>query len=242
MGLEYLGVQFLETKLADVPGAFSGYGAIFGNFDANDDVIRSGAFTRTLKEWEADRGKLPPMLLQHGGGFFGGSAEDMLPVGQWTSMEENKKGLKVEGQLFALNTEKGQYIYEGLQSGVLDGLSIGFETKEFISGTKPGEPNRTLTDIELWEVSIVTFPANLDARVGAVKNLSIDELRELEGVLRDGGLSRRDGLKAISAFKRWFQRDAEAPDSEPCDEVSSDLIDAANELAAKFVKDSLHRK
>jgi HK97 family phage prohead protease len=159
-------------------GTFAGYGAVFGNIDSYGDVIEKGAFKDTLRDWEG-KGKWPPMLLQHGGGMFGGGADDMLPVGKWIKMEENSKGLKVEGQLFAMQTERGQYIYEGLKAGSLDGLSIGFEVKESVSGTKPGEPRRTLTAIDLWELSIVTFPANDKARVGNVKAAEIDELMNL---------------------------------------------------------------
>ena len=195
-----LDVTFSEIKLAEdstKAGVFSGYGAVFGNVDSYGDVIEKGAFKTSLREWE-EKGKLPPMLLQHGGGMFGGGAEDMLPVGKWLSMEENTKGLKVEGQLFALATEKGQYIQEGLKAGVLDGLSIGFRVRQATQGTKPGEPRRTLTDIDLVELSIVTFPANPKARVTAVKG-DFPTIRELEQLLvRDAGLAAAD-VKAILA-------------------------------------------
>jgi HK97 family phage prohead protease len=244
--VEYREVRLLETKLMEEPGAFSGYGAIFGNQDNLGDVIQEGAFTSTLKEWKKERGKWPPMLLQHGGGFFGGGAEDMLPVGQWVDMQENTRGLKVDGKLFAINTEKGQYIYEGLKSGVLDGLSIGFKVRQFIQGTKPTEPDRTLTDLDLWEVSIVTFPANPKARVTAVKALTVEELRDLEDVLGDRGLSRADRLKAVSVFKRWLQRDAEAPNSRPRDEVVPDedmgqLVALIERGTASYVREALRR-
>ena len=71
----------MEVKFAsDKTGVFSGYGAMFGNVDAGGDVIEKGAFKDTLREWE-DKGKYPPMLLQHGGGMFGG-ADDLLPIGK----------------------------------------------------------------------------------------------------------------------------------------------------------------
>ncbi len=112
------------------------------------------------------------MLLQHGGGMFSESPDGMLPVGKWTDMQEDAKGLKVEGKLFALNTERGQYIYEGLQSGALDGLSIGYKVREQRRGTRAEEPERTLLNIDLWEISLVTFPANDKARVSSVKAAS----------------------------------------------------------------------
>ena len=211
----------MDVKFAsDKTGVFSGYGAIFGNVDSYGDVIEKGAFKDTLRAWE-DKGKYPPMLLQHGGGFFGGGAEDLLPVGKWTSMEENSKGLKVEGELFALNTEKGQYLYEGLKSGSLDGLSIGYRVKKFTQGTKPNEPRRRLEAIDLMELSIVTFPANDKARVGNVK--SEFDPRELEAMLREASLSRSDAVKAVATFRKWLQRDAEAPATSPRDEGEADI-------------------
>jgi hypothetical protein len=126
-------------------------------------------------------------------------------------MEENSKGLKVEGHLFATNTDRGQYIMAGLKEGVLDGLSIGFRVRKQTVGTKPGEPARTLTDIDLGEVSLVTFPANPKARVSTVKSLTADELRDLEAILRDEGLSHKDCRRAVSAFKAYLLRDVGAP-------------------------------
>lgn len=165
----------IEFKFAeDSPaGVISGYGSIFGNVDSYGDVVEKGAFKETLREWE-DKGKYPPMLLQHGGGFFGGDAMSGVPIGVWTSMEENNKGLKVEGKLLAMETDDAKRVYEAVKAGALDGLSIGYEAREFTNGTKPGEPRRKLTNIDLWELSIVTFPANGRARISDVKAASED--------------------------------------------------------------------
>lgn len=201
----------MEVKFAsDKSGVFTGYGAVTGNKDAGGDVIEKGAFRDTLREWQ-DKGKFPPMLLQHGGGFLGG-AMDMLPVGKYTDMEENSKGLKLDGELFALNTERGQYIYEGLKSRALDGLSIGYRVKEFVMGTKPTEPRRTIKSLDLVEVSIVTFPMNDKARVGAIK--SIKTIREFEDFLRDVGGYSHAAAKAIAAggFKAAEPRDEDEAD------------------------------
>jgi uncharacterized protein len=207
----------IEIKLASddfdaKTGEFAGYGAVFGNIDSYGDVIARGAFKTTLREWE-ERGKLPPMLLQHGGGFFGGSADDMLPVGQWLEMEENSRGLKVKGKLFAMGTERGQYIYEGMKSGALDGLSIGFRVKKFTMGTKPTEPSRTLEEIDLMEVSIVTFPANGKARVSAVKSYDARFWRGLEGRLMsdpDLSLSNAKAVSAVAIIKKHLREEGEA--------------------------------
>jgi HK97 family phage prohead protease len=205
-----------EFKFSDdsgqTKGAFSGYGAIFGNVDSYGDVIERGAFKNTLRSWE-DKGKLPPMLLQHGMGMWGGGAEDLLPVGKWVSMEENSKGLKVEGELFAVDTEKGRYIYEGLKAGVLDGLSIGYRAVKARNGVKPSDPRRFLEELDLNELSIVTFPANDKSRVGAVKAAEqVKTIREFEDFLRDVGGFSHAAAKAIAA--RGFK----AQQSEPRDE------------------------
>lgn len=215
----------------DKQGAFSGYGAMFGNVDSYGDVIEKGAFKDTLRAWE-DKGKYPPMLLQHGGGMFGGTADDLLPVGKWTSMEENSRGLKVEGELFALNTERGQYIYEGLKAGALDGLSIGYKTIKFRNGSKASDPRRYLEKLDLMELSIVTFPANDKARVGAVKN-EFDP-RELEAALRDATLSRSDAVKAVAVFRKFLQREAEDPATSPRDEGEAELAAIIRSNIAKL--------
>jgi HK97 family phage prohead protease len=247
MRIERRKLSLPDVKLdvePDESGIFSGYGAYFGNEDAYSDVIERGAFKDTIKEWKGRR-KWPPMLLQHGGGMFSESPDGMLPVGQWTHMEEDSKGLKVEGKLFALNTERGQYIYEGLRSGALDGLSIGYKVREQRRGTRAGEPERTLLNIDLWEVSIVTFPANDKARITGVKTLTADQSRHLESILGERGLSRRDRAIAVSAFKNWLQRDAEAPGSTlreeavPGDMGSADAALAADQLLARILSGSL---
>lgn len=231
----------LEIKLAanDIDakdGTFSGYGAVFGNVDSYGDVIQKGAFKRTLREWE-ERGKYPPMLLQHGGGFMG-NADDLLPIGKWLSMEENSKGLKVEGKLFAIGTERGQYLYEGLKSGALDGLSIGYKAVKWSTRTKPDQPKRTLEDVELMEVSVVTFPANGKARVGQVKafaDLQPEDFREIEASLRDAGLSRSDAVRAIAGFKAWSRRDVEATGDPLRDEAGAEIAALLRRNIATFV-------
>lgn len=203
----------LEFKLAESDadtktGRFSGYGSIFNNVDGGGDMIERGAFKETLAQWQA-KGKWPPMLLQHGG-FFG-SVDDALPIGKWTSMEENAKGLKVEGELYALGTERGTYVYEGLKAGTLDGLSIGYRVRSQRNGTKPDEPRRTLTALELVELSVVTFPMNDKARVSAVKAIEgLQTLSECEDYLRDAcGFSRSQAVAFVSRIKGLRPSDSE---------------------------------
>lgn len=223
-------VSTLELKFASdsQPGAFEGYASVFGNVDAYGDVIQKGAFKETLRDWRKQK-RLPPMLLQHGGGMFGGAAEDLVPIGKWEGMEEDDTGLSVRGRLINLDTERGKGVYGAMREGVLDGISIGYRAKEFALGTKPDEPRRTLKKIELVEASIVTLPANDKARVSAVKmaigsRLTSADCCEIEATLRRKGLSQKDAVRAVSGFKEWLSREAGAPDMEPREEVASAVL------------------
>jgi hypothetical protein len=204
----------LQVKFADgdqaKAGAFSGYGAVFGNVDSGGDMLVKGAFKETLREWKR-RGSAPKMLLQHGG--WGASVEDGIPVGKWTEMREDDTGLYVEGELFAMDTQKGKYIYEGLKSGALDGLSMGYIARDVAYGKKPEDPRRTLKKVDLFEVSIVTFPMNTEARIGAVKSIEeISTLSDAEAWLRDAaGLTRAQALAFVSRVKSLRPSDSERP-------------------------------
>lgn len=227
-------VDLREFKLdagdGDQVGTLEGWGAVFGNVDSYGDVIERGAFKRSLKKWQGERGKFPPMLLQHGGGFLSGGSDDMVPVGQWTHMEEKSKGLWAEGKLFGMNTDRGQYLYENLKAGELDGLSIGFSIKELRFGTSADEPARTLLDIELWELSIVTFPANDRARITEAKS----DLRQFEAYLRETHkFSRADAETAVRGLKQfdaWRSRDGSAKSPRDARQSKPD-IDGDGELS-----------
>lgn len=209
--MERIEVKF-STDDVNAKGEFAGYGAVFGNIDSYGDVIQSGAFSGTLADWKAS-GKLPPMLLQHGG--MGLTDSDQMPIGKWTKMVEDDRGLYAEGKLINLDTERGKTIYGALSEGVLDGLSIGYRVKDYSRRTKPEEPRRTLKAIDLMELSIVTFPANGKARISDVKS-DIRTIRDFEAFLRDVGGFSNGQAKAIAAsgFKA----------SEPRDEAESEIV------------------
>lgn len=207
----------IEVKFAPegvtAKGEFAGYGAVFGNIDAYGDVIAPGAFKGTLDDW-SKTGKLPPMLLQHGG--MGLTDGDQMPIGKWMKMREDDRGLYAEGKLINLDTERGKTIYGALSEGVLDGMSIGYKAKSFSLRTKPDEPRRTLKEIDLRELSIVTFPANELARISDVKSASdeIKTVRDFETFLRDVGGFSNAAAKKITAqgFKASDSRDEDEAD------------------------------
>ena len=179
-----------EIKAVNADGTVEGYGSVFGVRDNYDDVIAKGAFVQSLKDHKA-AGTMPAMLWQH---------DADKPIGVWTEMVEDEKGLRIKGQL-AMETVKGKEAHALLKMGALNGLSIGFMSKEW-SYDRETEV-RTLTAIDLWEVSLVTFPANEKARVTNVK--SADELqapKDAEKVLRDAGFSKSDATAFVSRVMR----------------------------------------
>ncbi len=145
----------LEIKALpeDEIGVFEGYGAVFGNIDSDGDIIAKGAFADSL------RLRTPKMLWQH-------NARE--PIGVFTEVKEDENGLYVKGKL--INTGRGAEAYELLKMGALDGMSVGFKTKQ--ASRDHGTGRRTIMQAELMEVSLVTFPANELATVTAVKSLN----------------------------------------------------------------------
>lgn len=178
----------LQLKATGDDGTVEGYGSVFGVRDNYDDVIASGAFLSSLSGHKA-AGTMPAMLWQHDGS---------QPIGIWTEMVEDAKGLRIKGRL-ALGTAQGKEAHELLKMGALNGLSIGFISKQWAYDRETEV--RTLTEIDLWEVSLVTFPANEKARITNVKAAdvaSVKTVRQAEKALRDAGFSD-DAAKAFVA-------------------------------------------
>jgi uncharacterized protein len=186
-----------EIKAENNKGIFTGYGSIFGNEDQGNDIMQKGAFTKSLVNRPVSKVK---MLYQH---------KTDEPIGVFTEIYEDNKGLYVKGQL-AMGTQKGREAYELLKMGALDGMSIGFRAdpeKQGYNENKRGV--RTLKEVDLMEISLVTFPMNESALIETVKG-NAKNIREWETILREaGGLSRTEakiGAKALS--ESLSQRDA----------------------------------
>jgi uncharacterized protein len=215
MKLDRLLIPFeLKTLPDGETHVFEGYGSVFDTVDSYNDTIAKGAYKGTLKEWKA-RKKLPKMLLQHGGGgFFSSNADDMVPIGKWEEMFEDDHGLFMRGRLFDIDTDRAKSTYAALKEGELDGLSIGFRTRK--SKTDEDTGIRTLTEIQLFEVSLVTFPANDPARVTDVKaEGDLPSEREFERWLqRVGGFSARETETIIAKGFRQLKRGGSMPPGE----------------------------
>ncbi|KQE74967.1 peptidase U35, partial [Acinetobacter baumannii] len=137
----------LEIKAVQEDGFFSGYGAVFGNIDWYNDVILPGAFTASIAKWRA-KNKMPPVLWNH---------NDSEPIGVYTNIYEDEKGLYVEGKLLIDDVPRAKSTHALLKAGAIDGLSIGYSTKKANQQTNGV---RELVEVDLSEISIVTQPAN----------------------------------------------------------------------------------
>lgn len=175
----------LEIKSADDAGVIEGYGSTFGGEpDSYGDVIMPGAYAESLVKHKR-AGTMPLMLWGHQSGE--------LPIGNWTDMAEDGKGLWVKGQI-DLEDPVGQRVHKAIKRKSVRGLSIGYETIEAKNDPKrPGV--RLLEKLELWEVSPVNFPANRRATVTGVKSEDgftawlagvRPQRRELERYLKEG--------------------------------------------------------
>lgn len=190
-------------------GTFEGYGSVFGNKDLGNDVIERGAFLKSLKRRKPQNVKL---LYQH---------KSDMPIGVFDEIKEDDHGLVVKGRL-ALKTQAGAEAYELLKMGALDGLSIGFRVNpKEVSYDKRGN-KRIIKEVDLMEVSLVTFPMNPQATVRSVKGEEIS-IREWENGMRDAfSLSRSEAKMAAKAVTDAFgQRDVD---------TNAELVDAIKNL------------
>ena len=144
----------VDLKSVEADGTFSGYASLFGEVDLGRDVVMPGAFRDSLAARGARGVKL---LFQH---------DPNEPIGVWLDLAEDGKGLRARGRLMPEVT-RGREVLSLMRAGALDGLSIGFRTVTGRSDPKSGV--RRLHKIDLWEISVVTFPMLPEARVSAVK-------------------------------------------------------------------------
>ena len=143
----------LQVKSLDSAGRFAGYASVFDMVDSQKDIILRGAFAETLKGRVGDI----KMLWQH---------QQDEPIGIFERMFEDTNGLYVEGKLL-LDVARAKEAYALLKEGAIGGLSIGYSPIKYRLNEKTGV--RMLSAVELWEVSLVTFPANDAAKITVVK-------------------------------------------------------------------------
>lgn len=194
-----------ELKSIDEKGVFDGYLSVFGNVDSYGDVVMPGAFAKTLAKWKAlDR--LPPVLWQHRSGE---------PLGPFLEMREDNVGLYVRGQLLVDDVPRAREARALLKAKAINGMSIGYvsvvESYDKTTGII------SLMEIDLWEGSIVTFPANQLAGVSGVKSEidRIESLADAERWLRDAaGLSKSGATGFIARIKSLGRSESDGLDDD----------------------------
>ncbi|MCB1522114.1 MAG: HK97 family phage prohead protease [Hyphomicrobiaceae bacterium] len=188
----------LDLKRVADDGTFEGYASVFGREDLGRDVVLRGAFAETI----ATRGARGiRMLFQH---------DPAQPIGVWDAIEEDAKGLFVRGRLTP-DVARAREVLALMRAGAIDGLSIGFRALKARRDAKSGI--RRIEKVDLWEISVVTFPMLPDARIASVKARPLNGVppteRQLERWLtRDAGLTRsearavlRAGMKGLRALR-----------------------------------------
>lgn len=186
----------LDLQHVDADGTFEGYASLFNKEDLGGDIVLPGAFRDCLAKRREEGIK---MLFQHDPGE---------PIGVWKDIREDALGLYVKGCLLP-DVARAREVLTLMRAGALEGLSIGFRTIK--SRTDPRTKLRKIEKLDLWEISIVTFPMLPDARVRNVKHqisgAAVPTPRQFERWLtQDAGLSRsqaravmRHGIKGLAA-------------------------------------------
>lgn len=172
----------LSVKSLEDDGSFSGYASVFDVVDSYSDVVKKGAFVASIERLKSKNRKLP-ILWMH---------DSTKPIGTFTKLIEDEYGLYVEGKLLIDDVTQAKEAYALLKAEAISGMSIGYYLKKFEVDKEEGVWN--LTELDLFETSLVTFPANDDARVLDVKS-KLDEgelpsLKEFEKFLREAGFSK----------------------------------------------------
>ncbi|MBK8745724.1 HK97 family phage prohead protease [Propionivibrio sp.] len=198
-----LSLSECDIKFAASEGTFSGYGSVFGNVDSYDDVIMAGAYSEVLKKDQA-----VPVYVNHGW------LDGKLPVGSWSGLKEDDRGLFGEAGL-VMQMPSAIDAYWGMKSGLVTGLSVAFLPDDK-SIERRSDGVRVIHKIKmLKEISIVNEPANAEARVFSVKAAEeigrIETVRDFERLLRDvGAFNKATAKQLVAKAKDIFrQRDAD---------------------------------
>ncbi|WP_439137334.1 HK97 family phage prohead protease [Roseicyclus sp.] len=160
----------------------AGYASLFGECDQGGDIVEKGAYGASLKRLSGN-GRRVRMLWQH---------DPTEPIGVWDEVREDARGLFVKGRLL-LEVARAREAAALIAAGAIDGLSIGYRT---LRATKDGQGRRLLSEVELWEVSLVTFPMLPKARVGST---AMAQEAKAEGDLNDLARAFEDARAKLAA-------------------------------------------
>lgn len=173
----------VDLSAAAESGAIEGYASLFGVEDQGGDIVAPGAYGMSLAKLKQDARKVK-MLWQH---------DPANPIGVWDEVVEDERGLRVRGRILS-EVAKGREALALIRAGAIDGLSIGYRT---VAAAKTATGQRLLEEVELWEVSLVTFPMLLEARIAAKSDVPAPVIEKLRAGDR---LTEREFEKLVKGF------------------------------------------
>lgn len=190
MEVKYLNVP-LKIKSVSDTGEFEGYASVFDVIDSYGDIVVRGAFQKTLEAWK-QKNDLPSVLWQH---------KMSEPIGPFLEMREDEHGLFVRGRLLINDDPLAKRAHAHMKAGSVKGMSIGYMLNDWEYDSEKSV--FILKEIDLWEVSIVTMPANSEAKISEVKsqlqNGDIPPPSVVEKALREAfGFSRTQAKAFMS--------------------------------------------
>jgi hypothetical protein len=208
---------------ATAKGSFEGYASVFNNIDSYGDTVLPGAFADSIGKRDA-----VPMLFNHW--------MDNL-IGRAANLKEDDIGLKFQGRLTPGATMADD-VYKHMKAGALDGVSIGFRIQP--GGADMDGKVRTLSRLDLMEISMVISPANKSARANLTSLKSdfdpeeMESLADVEVILRDAGMSRLEAKSMLARVRDIVLRDADKSETSP----TAVKAEPETTLAvAKFIRD-----
>jgi len=181
-------VSMEETKFDAQQGTIEGYASLFDEVDQGNDMVVSGAYKSSLSRRKP---KSVKMLWQH---------DPRQPIGMWDEIYEDEKGLYVKGRLL-MSIQQGKEAAALIEAGAIDGMSIGYRTINADRQVVGEKTVRALKELDLWEISMVTFPMLPTARIVSRKGEDWGNPRFVEQYLRDGGCSQSAARQIATAAK-----------------------------------------
>jgi len=181
----------LEVKGLTDAGHFEGYASTFGERDLGGDIVIAGAFKKSIK---ASGAKGVKMFADH---------NSTKRIGVWTDITEDDKGLFVKGRLL-LEKQDGNDAYIDLKEGVIDAMSIGYRPVDHsYDGRRKA---RLLKEVRLFEISLLPFGMNENARVTGFKSAEeLQTIREFEDALINGTLPALSAKEAKGLLAGGFR-------------------------------------
>ena len=208
--IQHKSIAFEIKREPDENGIFEGYASVFDVVDQGMDVVSRGAFTKSIAA------RKPKMLWQH---------DPSQVIGVWDEVREDERGLFVKGRLLK-DVQKGREAMALMRVNAIDSMSIGYKT---IAATEEGSGAvRRLLEVDLYEVSVVTFPMLEAAKITDIKSIKTE--RDFEAFLRDAGYSRKDATAiALHGYKALEpQRDADVKEADT--DGLRDIIEQLSQL------------